>query len=73
MVYSFDSTQPTAKLREAYDSVEALLSNPEILPAELRIKLDTFRADLAAMLEDRQDPAQHANMMRASFQQNADD
>jgi hypothetical protein len=53
--YSSPREQPTEKLRDVSISVEALLSHSEVLPAELHIKLDTFRADITAILEDRQE------------------
>jgi hypothetical protein len=55
MGYSSLREQPTAKLQDINMSVEALLMHAEFLPTELRIKLDTLHADLAAILEDRED------------------
>jgi hypothetical protein len=55
MGYSSLREQPTQKLRNIYSSVDELLSYSEALPTELHIKLDTLRADIAAILEDRQD------------------
>jgi hypothetical protein len=45
--------QPTERLEDTYSHVRELLSHSELLPAELHIKLDTFYADLTAILEDR--------------------
>jgi hypothetical protein len=53
--YSSLREQPTGKLRDVYTAVEALLTHSEILPTELRVKLDTIHADITAILEDRQD------------------
>lgn len=55
MGYSSLRQQPTGKLREVNASVADLLTHSEILPTELRIKLETLRADITAILEDRQD------------------
>lgn len=55
MEYSSLREQPTGKLRDVNSSIEALLSHSELLPTELRIKLDTLHADITAILEDRQD------------------
>jgi hypothetical protein len=41
------------QLREAYTAAHLLLSLPARLDSELRIKLDTFRADVGAVIEDR--------------------
>ena len=55
MDYSSLREQPTAKLKDANRLVEALLLHQDLLPTELRIKLDTFHADMAGILEDRED------------------
>jgi hypothetical protein len=55
MGFSSLREQPTGKLQEINSSVEALLLHSEFLPTELRIKLDTLHADLAGILEDRDD------------------
>jgi hypothetical protein len=55
MEYSSLREQPTGKLRDVNSSIEALLSHSEVLPTELRIKLDTLHTDITAILEDRQD------------------
>ena len=55
MGYSSLRDQPTEKLRDINAIVEALLDHSGILPAELRVKLDTLHADITAILEDRQD------------------
>lgn len=55
MEYSSLRAQPTGKLQEAGRAVEALLSHRDLLPTELEIKLDTFHADIDAILEDRED------------------
>jgi uncharacterized protein YwbE len=53
--YSSLRDQPTGKLQDVNTIVDALLSHSEILPTELRVKLDTLHADITAILEDRQD------------------
>jgi len=53
--YSSLRDQSTGKLQDVNTIVEALLSHSEILPTELRVKLDTLHADITAILEDRQD------------------
>jgi hypothetical protein len=55
--YSSLREQPTGKLQDVNRNVEELLSHSEVLPIELHIKLDTFHADITAILEDRQDSA----------------
>jgi hypothetical protein len=55
MGYSSLREQPTAKLQDIEKSVGTLLEHAEFLPTELRIKLGTLHADLAAILEDRED------------------
>ena len=55
MEYSSLREQPAGKLRDVNSSIEALFSHSELLPTELRIKLDTLHADITAILEDRQD------------------
>jgi hypothetical protein len=60
MQYSLLLRQPEEKLRDVHDTVEELLSYSELLPADLRIKLDTFSADITTALEDRQSPANEA-------------
>jgi hypothetical protein len=55
MGYSSLREQRTEKLRDVYSSVEALLAHADVLPTELRIKLETLHADITAILEDRQD------------------
>jgi hypothetical protein len=45
----------TQDLRDISESIEELLSFSKVLPAELRIKLDTLHADVAVVLEDRND------------------
>jgi hypothetical protein len=47
------SAQRTRDLTGVSEIIEDLLSYSEILPAELRIKLDTLHADIAVILEDR--------------------
>jgi hypothetical protein len=42
------------KLQAVYSTVEELLSYSEVLPIELQIKLDTFRADIGTALEDQE-------------------
>jgi hypothetical protein len=42
------------QLTKAHEAADYLLSLPVRLDAELRIKLDTLRADLTAAIEDRQ-------------------
>ena len=44
--------QPASKLADINKHVEALLAHEETLPEELRIRLDTFRADISAAMED---------------------
>ena len=55
MEYSSLRKQPTGRLQEAGRAVEALLSHRDLLPTELEIKLETFHADIDAILEDRED------------------
>lgn len=55
MGYSLLREQSTEKLRSIFSSANELLSHSEVLPAELCTKLDTLRADITAILEDRQD------------------
>lgn len=55
MRYESLRRQPTEKLKDIYGSVQELLSYPELLLDELRIKLETLHADVTALLEDRQD------------------
>jgi hypothetical protein len=55
MGYESLRDQPTEKLQDAKTSVDRLLAHSEVLPTELRIKLETLRADITAILEDRQD------------------
>lgn len=57
MGYASLSQAPTAKLQDLNSRANELLSFSDLLPAELRIKLDTLRADITAILEDRQDEA----------------
>jgi hypothetical protein len=52
MDYSSLRKQPTEKLRDVNKVVEDLLSHSGVLPTDLSIKLGTFHADLAAILED---------------------
>jgi hypothetical protein len=48
------SAQCTQDLTGISEIIEDLLSYSKILPAELRIKLDTLHADIAVILEDRE-------------------
>jgi hypothetical protein len=43
----------TEEVQKAHDSADYLLNLPVRLDPELAIKLDTFRADVMAELEDR--------------------
>lgn len=56
MIYSALRRQSAQKLRDVNSTVEELLSYSDILPAELRIKLDTFHADIVTVLEDQERP-----------------
>ena len=42
------------QLAQAHEAADYLLGLPVRLDAELKIKLDTLRADLTAAIEDRQ-------------------
>jgi hypothetical protein len=53
--FSVLSAQPTGVLSEIHGAVDSLLGHKAILPVELRIKLETLRADIDAILEDRED------------------
>jgi hypothetical protein len=46
----------TAELVHAHEAADYLLNLPARLDAELRIKLDTLRADLTAAIEDCEQP-----------------
>jgi hypothetical protein len=48
-------TQQTGVLSEIQGAVDSLLDHKAILSVELRIKLETLRADIDAILEDRED------------------
>ena len=52
--YSSLRLQSMQKLQAVYSTVEELLSYSEVLPIELQIKLDTFRADIGTALEDQE-------------------
>jgi hypothetical protein len=43
------------QLNQAYEAADYLLGLPVRLNSELAIKLDTFRADVGAAIEDRQE------------------
>ena len=58
MDFSLLREQPTGKLRDVKGCADALLFFEAILPTELRIKLDTFAVNIAAILEDREDERQ---------------
>jgi hypothetical protein len=60
MQYSLLLQQPEEKLRDVHDTVEELLSYSDLLPSDLHIKLETFRADIATALEDLQNPTHEA-------------
>jgi hypothetical protein len=53
--FSVLSMQRTGVLSEIHGAVDSLLDHKAILPVELRIKLETLRADIDAILEDRED------------------
>jgi hypothetical protein len=53
--FSVLSMQRTGVLSEIHETVDSLLVHKEILSVELRIKLETLRADIDAILEDRED------------------
>lgn len=55
MDYSSLREQPTGKLKEAEQCAGALLRHRELLPIKLLIKLESFHADVTALLEDRED------------------
>lgn len=56
-VYLKDLTRD--QLLKARESVDYLLGLPVRLDAELRIKLDTLRADLGAAIEDSEPARRH--------------
>jgi hypothetical protein len=55
MDYSSLREQPASRLKEAEQCAGALLRHKELLPLELLIKLESFHADVTALLEDRED------------------
>jgi hypothetical protein len=55
MTYPSLRDVPTAYLLEINRSAEKLLSYKGLLSSELGVKLDTLHADIAAILEDRED------------------
>lgn len=50
-----DVVQSTEKLTDVFNIIEDLIAHREIFPTELLIKLETLRAGISAVLEDRQD------------------
>jgi hypothetical protein len=55
MDYSSLREQPTSRLKEAEQCAGALLRPKELLPLELLVQLESFHADVTALLEDRED------------------
>jgi hypothetical protein len=53
--FSVLSKQRTGVLSEIHGAIDSLLGHKAILPVELGIKLETLRADIDAILEDRED------------------